>query len=66
MSDPNPVAPKPLPPGSPPPDPDAVATTGEVEAVQRTWLTEDWLATAVGLVLVLLVLAGAIPKGLVP
>jgi hypothetical protein len=37
-----------------------------VQTVQRTWLTEDWLATGVGLVLIALALSGVITKGLVP
>ncbi|ACU38853.1 hypothetical protein Amir_5031 [Actinosynnema mirum DSM 43827] len=32
----------------------------------RTWLTEDWLAVAAGLLLLALALTGVIPPGLVP
>lgn len=37
-----------------------------IEAVSRRSINEDWLATIVGLVLIALVLAGVIGKGLVP
>jgi hypothetical protein len=37
-----------------------------VERAGRTALNEDWLATGVGLLLIVLVLAGVIPTGLVP
>ncbi|MEV8373345.1 hypothetical protein AB0P21_11445 [Kribbella sp. NPDC056861] len=37
-----------------------------VDRVRRIHLTEDWLATIAGLVLVALVLTGVIPTGLVP
>ncbi|WP_200803742.1 hypothetical protein [Pseudonocardia thermophila] len=37
-----------------------------VGAARRTALNEDWLATIVGLVLLLLVLAGVIPGWLIP
>ena len=37
-----------------------------VGAARRTALNEDWLATIVGLVLLLLVLFGAIPGWLIP
>ncbi|WP_187346873.1 hypothetical protein [Saccharomonospora sp. CUA-673] len=39
---------------------------GEVGRANRIHLNEDWLATIVGLTLLLLVLAGVIPQGLVP
>ncbi|MGU3292561.1 hypothetical protein [Williamsia sp. M5A3_1d] len=38
----------------------------DVSTLQRRWLTEDWAAVVVGLVLILLVFAGVIPTGLVP
>ncbi|MBT0768690.1 hypothetical protein KIH74_07115 [Kineosporia sp. J2-2] len=41
------------------PDPD-------VETRRRWALNEDWLATAVGLILIVLVLAGVVTDGLVP
>lgn len=34
--------------------------------LQRSWLTEDWAAVVVGLVLILLVFAGVIPGDLIP
>lgn len=37
-----------------------------IETASRRSINEDWLATIVGLVLVALVLAGIIGKGLVP
>jgi hypothetical protein len=37
-----------------------------VGAARRTALTEDWLATIVGLVLLVLVLTGLLPGWLVP
>ena len=37
-----------------------------IEAASRRSINEDWLATIVGLVLIALVLAGVIGKGLVP
>lgn len=50
-----------------PPDtlnpPDAPIT---VAAANRRAISEDWLATLVGLVLVALVLAGVITDGLIP
>lgn len=51
-----------------PPDP-AQASTAEpltVAAANRRAISEDWLATLVGLVLVALVLAGVITDGLIP
>lgn len=35
----------------------------DVTAVQHRWITEDWLATATGLALLLLLLTGILPKG---
>lgn len=51
----------------PPPD-RAVAPTAAltVAAANRRALSEDWLATLVGLILVALVLAGVITDGLIP
>ncbi len=37
-----------------------------VEREGRIQFSEDWAATVVGLVLIVLVLAGVIPTGLVP
>jgi hypothetical protein len=37
-----------------------------VETVRRVHLSEDWLATGVGLLIVALGLLGLIPAGLVP
>ncbi|WP_163185149.1 hypothetical protein [Cellulosimicrobium sp. SL-1] len=37
-----------------------------VETVRRVHLSEDWLATGVGLLIVALGLLGLIPEGLVP
>jgi hypothetical protein len=49
------------------PNPDAASTSdGEVERTRRIAFNEDWAATAVGLVLLVLVLTGVIPEGLVP
>ncbi len=42
---------------------------GDVPSVEesvRTWLSEDWLATIVGLVLLGLIIAGVITRGMVP
>jgi hypothetical protein len=44
----------------------SVSENSEVQAARRTSLNEDWLATIVGLVLLLLVLFGAIPGWLIP
>ncbi|MEV8637710.1 hypothetical protein AB0395_39300 [Streptosporangium sp. NPDC051023] len=41
-------------------------TDPPVEIEGRTAINEDWAATIVGLVLVVLVLTGVIPVGLVP
>jgi hypothetical protein len=43
-------------------------TPSEAESAPRRspWLSEDWAATIVGLLLVILVLAGVIGKGLIP
>jgi hypothetical protein len=43
-----------------------VSENSEVQAARRTSLNEDWLATIVGLVLLLLVLFGGIPGWLIP
>ncbi len=40
--------------------------TGEDPAPSRPSFNEDWAATIVGLVLLVLVLAGVITKGMVP
>ena len=37
-----------------------------IETASRRSINEDWLATIVGLVLIALVLAGVIGKGLIP
>ena len=50
--------------GLPPPAHGAEVPT--VEESTRTWLSEDWLATIVGLVLLGLILAGVITRGMVP
>ncbi|MFD7310408.1 hypothetical protein [Promicromonospora sp. NPDC059942] len=42
------------------------ATPVTVESVRRVHLSEDWLATGVGLALVVLGILGLIPEGLVP
>ncbi|GAB4056590.1 hypothetical protein [Catellatospora paridis] len=47
-------------------DPTPPAESPTVARAQRAALNEDWLATAVGLLLVALVLVGVIPTGLVP
>ncbi len=47
-------------------DDDAIETTGSVATAGRRMITEDWAATILGLVLLALVLAGVIGKGLVP
>ncbi len=46
-----------------PPEP---APTGQERDPSRPSFNEDWAATIVGLVLLLLVLAGVITKGMVP
>jgi hypothetical protein len=43
-----------------------VEAEGDVAAAGRRLLSEDWAATILGLVLLVLVLAGVIGKGLVP
>jgi hypothetical protein len=48
------------------PDQDAIETTGGVAAAGRRAVTEDWAATILGLVLLLLTLAGVIGNGLIP
>jgi hypothetical protein len=45
---------------------DAIETAGGVAAAGRRAVNEDWAATILGLVLLLLTLAGVIGKGLVP
>ncbi|MGH3755593.1 MAG: hypothetical protein ACRDRP_23445 [Pseudonocardiaceae bacterium] len=40
--------------------------TAEVPRQRRLGLNEDWVATIVGLLLLVLVLTGVIPTGLVP
>ncbi len=45
---------------------DAIETAGGVAAAGRRAINEDWAATVLGLVLVILALAGVIGKGLVP
>ena len=47
--------------------PDAPATEPAAEPTAGGFrINEDWAATAVGIVLVLLVLAGVIAKGMIP
>lgn len=41
-------------------------TSTALSRALRSLLSEDWLATAVGLLLLALVLTGVIPTGLVP
>lgn len=48
------------------PDDDASETAGSVATAGRRVITEDWAATILGLVLLALVLAGIIGKGMVP
>jgi hypothetical protein len=48
------------------PGDDAIETAGGVATAGRRMITEDWAATILGLVLLVLVLAGVIGKGLVP
>ena len=48
------------------PDDDTIEVAGGVAAAGRRLITEDWAATIVGLVLLLLTLAGVIGKGMVP
>jgi hypothetical protein len=45
---------------------DAVADDTTPHADRRWRINEDWAATIVGLVIVLVVLIGLVPKGLVP
>lgn len=47
-------------------DHEAIETAGTVTAAGRRMITEDWAATILGLVLLVLVLAGVIAKGMVP
>ncbi|MFF2268059.1 MULTISPECIES: hypothetical protein [Cellulosimicrobium] len=49
-----------------PPDAARVEPPVTVETVRRVHLSEDWLATGVGLLIVALGLLGLIPEGLVP
>lgn len=56
----------PPPDAAPVPDPSPAADDAVVAAASRRMLSEDWLATIVGLVLLLLVLAGVITKGMIP
>jgi len=50
-----------------PDDPPAAPAEGvTVETARRVHVSEDWLATGVGLALVALGLLGLIPEGLVP
>ncbi len=51
---------------TPPPDDGPVTPAVTVETVRRVHLSEDWLATGVGLLIVALGLLGLIPAGLVP
>lgn len=44
----------------------AETAASSIETASRRSINEDWLATIVGLVLIALVLAGVIGKGLVP
>ena len=48
------------------PDDDTIEVAGGVAAAGRRLINEDWAATIVGLVLLLLTLAGVIGKGMVP
>lgn len=57
MTEPTPSRPTPSPPA--PPD-------ESVRAERRLALNEDWAATVVGLVILVLVLAGVVPAWLVP
>jgi hypothetical protein len=47
-------------------DDEAIEVAGGVATAGRRMLTEDWAATILGLVLLVLVLAGVIGKGMVP
>jgi hypothetical protein len=44
----------------------APASPPEVSRLTRIALNEDWAATIVGLLLLVLILAGVVTKGLVP
>jgi hypothetical protein len=65
-----PVPERPAPPGdeaaasTPAPAPDPAPVT--VDGVRRVHVSEDWLATGVGLSIVTVGLLGLIPEGLVP
>lgn len=47
-------------------DGEPIEVAGDVAAAGRRLISEDWVATILGLVLLALVLAGVIGKGLVP
>lgn len=47
-------------------DHEAIETAGTVATAGRRMITEDWAATILGLVLLILILAGVIGKGMVP
>jgi hypothetical protein len=53
---------------SAPADPEGVGAPSEAEPAPRRCprISEDWAATIAGLVLVVLVLAGVIGKGMIP
>ena len=51
--------------GSEAPDDDAIETAGGVAGAGRRLINEDWAATILGLVLLLLALTGVIGKGLI-
>lgn len=48
------------------PEDDAIEAPGGVATAGRRLVTEDWAATILGLVLLVLVLGGFIGKGMVP
>jgi hypothetical protein len=48
------------------PSDDAIETAGGVAEAGRRAINEDWAATVLGLVLLVLVLSGVIGKGLIP
>ncbi|BBG03476.1 MULTISPECIES: hypothetical protein [Pseudonocardia] len=52
-------------PGTPA-DPDPARSAGDVPAQRRLALNEDWAATVVGLLLLVLILSGLWPGWLVP
>ncbi len=51
---------------APPPEAPAAEVQAAEPAARGFRINEDWAATAVGIVLVLLVLAGVIAKGVIP